>query len=118
MTMRTSLTLALAFVLAAAAGGCVVDSGSSNATITVRNDSSHILTEVRVAPVNQVSWGPNLLPDVLNPGEDLTVSVRCDTYDVLVTDDRDRMCVLGDLDLCFSDNVWSIDNATLHSCGF
>ena len=118
--MRNSLTIAALFALTAASTACGGggSSISSEGTITVRNDSSHVLTEVRVAPIDQVDWGPNLLPDVLYPGEDLTVSVACDTYDVLVTDDRDRMCVLGDLDLCFSDNVWVIDNATLRSCGF
>jgi hypothetical protein len=117
--MRNSLILASIFTAAASIAGCGSSgSSASDATITVRNDSTHTLTEVRVAPVDQVDWGPNLLPDVLFPGENLTISVACDTYDVLVTDDQDRMCVLGNLDLCFSDNVWDIDNQTLRNCGY
>lgn len=118
--MRNSLILASLFTASAALVGCGGGGGTTanDATVTVRNDSTHVLTEVRVAPIDQVDWGPNLLSDVLYPGEDLTVAVTCDTYDVLVTDDRDRMCVLGDLDLCFSDNVWDIDNQTLRDCGF
>jgi hypothetical protein len=121
--MRHRPILALTFAaLAAGAAGCAVQASStpidSHGTITVDNASSHVLTEIRVAPVDQVDWGPNLLGDVLYPNEQLTISVACDNYDVLVTDDRDRQCVLGDLDLCFSDQIWTIDNATLHSCGF
>jgi hypothetical protein len=121
MPMRRSPILALAFTaLAAGAAGCAVQATpiDSHGTITVDNASSHVLTEIRVAPVDQVDWGPNLLRDVLYPDEQLTISVACDNYDVLVSDDRGRQCVLGDLDLCFSDSLWTIDDATLHSCGF
>ena len=117
--MRTSLIVAFAL---ATATGCAVQATSgppsSDGTITVDNASTHTLTEVRVAPVDQVSWGPNLLPDVLFPNERITVSVACSTYDVLVSDDRGNSCVLGNLDLCFSDSTWAIDNATLRNCTF
>jgi len=77
-----------------------------------------VLTGVYVGPVNQSSWGPNLLPDVLFVSEQITVQVSCSTYDVMVTDDRQRDCVLGNLDLCFSDQLWVIDNGTLRNCGY
>lgn len=77
-----------------------------------------MLTGLYVAQVNQVSWGPNLLPDVLFTSEQLTVLVSCDTYDVMVIDDRQRDCVLTDLDLCFADELWVIDNSTLRNCGY
>ncbi len=117
--MRTSLLLACTLASATLAG-CITNAGpaGSDGTITVDNGSTHVLTEVRVAPIDQVSWGPNLLPGPLFPSDSLTVSVVCDNYDVLVVDDKGRQCVLGDLDLCFSDSVWTIDNATLHDCGF
>jgi len=102
--------------------GCMVttDGGSTNTdgTITIHNGSTHVLTAVYVAPVSQTAWGPNLLPDVLFVSEQITVQVSCSTYDVMVTDDRQRDCVLGNLDLCFSDQLWVIDNTTLRNCGY
>ena len=118
--MRNRL-IRFAFVPAAAlalAACFTSSSSSSNGTITVRDDSSFKLVELRVAPVDQVSWGPNLLPSELFPGDELTIDVSCDTYDVLVTDEAGRMCTLNNLDLCFSDNVWIIDDQTLATCGF
>jgi len=119
--MRSTLILAALVAPLLATTACGSSGGgpiARDSSITIDNASSHVLTEVRVAPVDQVDWGPNLLPDVLYPDESLTIDVACDTYDVLVSDDRGRSCVLGDLDLCFSDNIWTIDNATLRNCGF
>ncbi|MBI5069079.1 MAG: hypothetical protein HZB56_12655 [Deltaproteobacteria bacterium] len=102
--------------------GCTVvtDPGSNNSdgTITIQNSSTHVLTGVYVAAATQSGWGPNLLPDVLFTSEQITVQVACSTYDVMVTDDRQRGCVLGSLDLCFSDHLWVIDNSTLRNCGY
>lgn len=108
-------------VLAAAlATGCIVQAPATNSdgTITIDNASSHVLTVVRIAPVDQIGWGPDLLPDVLYPNEVITVLLSCDSYDVMVTDDRQRDCVVGNLDLCFSDRRWIIDNTTLRNCGY
>lgn len=110
-------TLLLATTLTAAlAVGC--GGGNSDGTITVDNASSHVLTEIRVTSVHRGSWGPNLLRDVLYPNEQLTVVVSCGHYDVLITDDRSRDCTLSDLDLCFSDQGWTIDDGTLRYCGY
>lgn len=111
--------LASAAVMVTLGCGVTTDNGGNpDGTITVRNNSSYVLTGLYVAQVNQVSWGPNLLPDVLFTSEQLTVLVSCDTYDVMVIDDRQRDCVLTDLDLCFADELWVIDNSTLRNCGY
>jgi len=103
-----------------ATAGCIYSSPGpdSSGTITIDNASSHVIAEVRVTGTGRVDWGPNLLGSALNPDERFTVAVGCDTYDVLVSDDRARDCVLGNLDLCFSDSVWTIDNGTLRNCAF
>ena len=112
----------LGTILVVAALGCygTTDPGGGNAdgTITIQNGSAHVLTGVFVAPVNQTGWGPNLLYDVLFTSEQITVQVSCSTYDVMVTDDRQRDCVLGNLDLCLSQSLWVIDNSTLRNCGY
>lgn len=118
---RTARGLLCSIALVAAVG-CVgvsdAGSGNSDGTITIQNSSTHVLTRVYVAASSQYGWGPNLLPDVLFTNERITVQVTCSTYDVMVTDDRQRDCVLGNLDLCFSDHLWVIDNGTLRSCGY
>ena len=116
--MRTPLVLA--FILAAsttlACGG--QSSSDSSGTITVRNQSSYVLDEINVAQVNQPSWGPNLLSGVLYSGEQVTIHVACGNYDVQVWDQHNRSCVLSGLNLCFSDQLWTVDNYTLRNCGY
>lgn len=92
--------------------------GNSDGTITIQNSSSYVIIGLYVVPVYQNNWGPNLVYDDLFPSEQITVQVACSTYDVMVTDDRRRDCVLGNLDLCFSDQLWVIDNTTLRNCGY
>jgi hypothetical protein len=115
---RTLARLALVLAVGPVAGSCVIIA-DDDATLTVHNHSSHVLTEVRLAEVDDRDWGPNLLPEVLYPGEDLTiVDIDCDDYDVLVVDEDDVECVLADLTLCFDDESWVIDDVTLALCAF
>jgi len=119
ISSRTTLGLLGSIALTAVLGcGTADNGGSSDGTITIQNASTHVLTELHVAAVDQVTWGPNLLPDVLFTNEQITILVSCSTYDVMVTDDLQRDCVLGNLDLCFSDQHWVIDNFTLRNCGY
>lgn len=118
--MRQNLFACLV-ALTVSTGACVMsaDTGPEDATLLVVNDSSYVLTEVRIAPVGDRSWGPNLLPDVLFPGEELLiVDIECDTYDVLVTDETGVDCVLGNVDLCFNDDTWVVTDFTLDVCAF
>lgn len=116
----------LAGVLVALASGCfyVPDPGpgpgpSSDGTITIDNASAYVLTEVRITAIDSTTWGANLLRgDVLYPDERFTVAVVCDVYDVLIVDEFNRDCILDAVDLCFSDQLWVIDNTTLRYCAF
>jgi hypothetical protein len=106
----------LLFIAGVVATGCVV---SDDATLTIANRSSYVLVEVHLAAVDDPTWGPNILPDVLYPGEDLIIDgIECDYYDVLVTDDTGVDCELYDLDLCASDEGWVVDDFTLDVCAF
>jgi hypothetical protein len=108
-------SLALALVLSAGASGCIIV--DSDSTLTISNRSDYVIVDIRVAPIDSLSWGPNLLRgDVLFPDEEIRVSLRCDVYDVLVEDEDGFECILGGLDLCFNDAVWRIDNLTLDFC--
>jgi hypothetical protein len=113
--MRHALFTAALVALSA----CVITDDSGNdSTITVDNESSFVLDEVHVAPVDSQSWGPNLVPEALFPGESVDISVSCDFYDVLVVDETGVDCVLSDLDLCFSSGVWVVTDGTLDNCAF
>ncbi len=113
---------ALVLVAGLLVSGCIYSEGPapvSDATITVENFSSYVITEIRVTPVRSSSWGPNLLyGDVLYPNEQITVRVACGTWDVLVSDEYARDCVIGAVYLCGSDQVWTIDDRTLSRCGY
>jgi hypothetical protein len=111
---RTTLAL-ITLAIATTAAGCGGDS-----SLTVANESSYVLTEIRIAPIDDPNWGPDLLGgDVLLPGEDLVITnIDCDTYDVLVVDDTDLDCVITDLDLCFDDALWVVDDVDLAICAF
>jgi hypothetical protein len=104
-------------LVAAALAGCV--SGDGDSELVIANRSDFVLVEVHIAEVNDPSWGPNLLPDVLFPGEDLViVDIDCGTYDVLVVDELGTSCELASNRLCFDSDVWVIDNTTLAICAF
>lgn len=109
---------AAAVVLATAATGCVASDGGDS-SLTISNRSSYFLTEIYVAEVSDPNWGPDLVPGDLAPGEDLIVTnISCGTYDVLVVDDTGVDCELQNLELCFTDDAWVIDDVTLDVCAF
>jgi len=108
MTKRLACLLALGAVMSQSA--CT---SSSDATLTVVNHSDFTIVDIRVAPVDTVDFGPNLLgSDVLLPGEQLTLGVDCATYDAEVVDEQGVTCDLTDLDLCLNDARWIITNNT------
>jgi hypothetical protein len=111
--------LALAGILS---GGCIVsssDDDGSGSTLTIENDSSFTIDEIRVTSVSSTDWGPNLVPEALLPGETVDISApTCDHYDVMIVDETGAQCVLSSLDLCFNDKIWTIDDAELDSCAF
>ena len=117
--MRSALLLTATFVFAS---GCFyVEPGpgpNSSGTITIDNASAYTLTEVHVTGVRSSTWGQNMLRGPLRPNDRLTVSVACNTYDVMIVDEFNRDCVLSAVDLCFSDSVWVINNSTLRNCAF
>ena len=110
------LTAAVVTALALAATACT----GGDSSLEIANDSSYVLTEIYIAPIDTVSWGPDLTGgDVILPGESLIIdSIDCDTYDAMVVDDTGVECILFDLDLCFDDAIWVVDDFTLDSCAF
>ena len=115
-TSSSILKAAAALTLALGLQACVVT--TDDTSLTVDNQSDYEIYQVYVAPVNSPSWGPDLLNgDVLLPGESLDVfDLRCDDYDVLITDELGAECELLGIDMCFDSTYWVIDNALLATC--
>ncbi|HET7502867.1 MAG TPA: hypothetical protein VFK02_17715 [Kofleriaceae bacterium] len=109
-----SLACALgAAVLAAGCGG----SSSSDATLSVDNQSTFRIVELHVVPVGSSDWGDNLLRAPLDPGDSLVLGVPCDTYAALLIDDAGVDCQIDSIDLCLNDADWIIRNSTCTSFG-
>ena len=117
---RLAMLLALSLGLAA----CAADDPSADpdptSTLTIENDSSYTFIEINLSPIDQTSWGSDLLgSDVLEPGELLELSrIECDVYDIRIIDEEGDTCVLDTVDLCLDNAVWRIDDGELASCSF
>lgn len=114
---RTLSTIALAAAVALAATtipGCVVV--ADEGLFSVHNHSSYGLTEIRLAHPDDSTWGKNLLLFPLHPGQTVTIDLGCRRHDVMVVDQRGVTCVRTDVQACFSDEAWVIDDGTLATC--
>jgi hypothetical protein len=83
----------------------------------IGNRTPHAIAELRVAPVAERSWEPNLLGAPLLPGaEAVTAHLPCAHYDVLVVRSDGTHCVLPNTALCFAGEPWRIHDVTLEAC--
>ncbi|MGE0545725.1 MAG: hypothetical protein AB7O24_11350 [Kofleriaceae bacterium] len=87
-------------------------------SLAVHNTSSFDITSIQLSPYDDDSWGNNLIEgDALMHGEDAKVAVfDCKKYDLRMLDDENVECVVQDIDLCFEDKQWTIDNTVLSVC--
>lgn len=111
--MRNLRTIAcvIAALGAITVAGC--DDDDDDAELNVHNNSDFDIVEIHVTSVGSTTWGPNLIGgDVLHPGESLEIDVDCGFYDVLLIDSAGVDCELHDLDLCFTEADWVIENET------
>jgi len=122
--MRSSLQ-SLGFCIAllvAGASGCATEETDppDGASLTIDNDSSFTIIELNISPVGEASFGADLLgADVLEPGDSFVISqLDCDVYDIRLLDEDNDECILADVDLCFDNAVWTLDDAELAACQF
>lgn len=117
---RAFLSLVFAFLPLALAPACIIETDDDpEASLTLVNESDFVIDEFRVTPTGDPDFGPNLVgPELLFPGEEITVFLDCDVYDVLVVDETGLGCELIGVDLCFRDEFFFIDNTALEDCDF
>ena len=99
-------------------GGGGGGGGGDLGTVTITNSSSYDIYSIQLTQWDQTSWGANLLgDDVLMHGDSQKISVfDCEKYDLRMVDDEKVECVIQDIDLCFKDKDWTIDNTVLAVC--
>jgi hypothetical protein len=111
--MRAHRLLIPLCVFAALAIGCSDSDRIDDATLRVINQSDFVITDIYLTEIDNPDWGPNLLRgDVLLPGEELLLGVRCDFYDALLIDEDGVECEIFNIDLCLNDARWVIRNNT------
>ncbi len=104
-----------------AGGGSTTPSGGGDnnvGTVSLKNTSSYDIYSIQLAPFDEASWGQNLISgDALMHGESAQVAVfDCKKYDLRMIDDENVECIIQDIDLCFEDKQWEIDNTVLAVC--
>jgi len=95
-------------------GGGGVDMG----TLALKNTSSYDIYSIQLSPYDHVDWGANLLGhDPLMHSETAKLAVfDCKKYDLRLVDHDNVECVIQDIDLCFQDHEWHIDDVVLAVC--
>lgn len=103
-----------------ACGGEEDDPIDLSSTLMIENNSDFAFVEINLSPVDNVSWGADLLgSDILFPGEVVEIGgIECDDYDIRVVDEDSDECIVEDIDLCLTEDSWIIDNAVLFGCAF
>jgi hypothetical protein len=111
LTIAGAALLALGAALPAAAA-------SSDAVVSIRNDSLWAIQELYLSSTDEDEWGPDQLGDnVLNTGDSFRLTgVPCDSYDVRVVDEDGDECILEDVGLCAAEDVWVVTDEDLLGC--
>src|SRR5215210_1408495 len=87
-------------------------------TVALHNSSRYDIHSIQLSPSDHRDWGSNLIAgDVLMHGEDAQLAVfDCKKYDLRMLDDENVECVIDDIDLCFEDKQWNINDTVLAVC--
>jgi hypothetical protein len=113
-----------AIVAGAAAMAAVVSApitlarAGRTSSVKIVNHSQWTIERLYLSPVDEQSWGPDQLEsEVIDPGETYTLhSIPCDSWDVKLVDEDGDECIVPDVDLCKSREVWEITSKDLLKC--
>ncbi|HEU0033537.1 MAG TPA: hypothetical protein VFQ53_23055 [Kofleriaceae bacterium] len=99
-------------------GGTTGQGGANVGTIALKNTSHYDIYSIQLSAANAHSWGANLIEgDALLHGESAQLAVfDCQKYDLRMVDDENVECVIPNIDLCFEDKAWDLDDSDLAMC--
>ncbi len=119
MRFERAISLIVFVTLIWSLPACIITTDDDDGVLSVLNDSSFVIEELRVARVGSRFYGPDLLAGrALFPGESIAIRLDCDFYDVLFVDALNLECVVLDIDVCFDRTVFVIDDVLLNTCAF
>lgn len=95
----------LAFVGLAAFTGAT----KSSKTITVVNKTTFNVDRIFLSPVEEKTWGDDILgdTDILEPGDQVEIEIDCGAWDVMLVAADESTCELSGIDICEAD-IWEI----------
>lgn len=119
--MKARVSISTCVALASTLGlqlGAEAQPKKKRATVTIQNKADWDIHHFYLSSTDEKDWGPDQLgKDTIGKGEFFKLAdVPCDYYDVKLVDEDGDQCVIEDVDICGSDEVWTITNKDLLKC--
>lgn len=103
--------LAVAGLILASFTGIAAFTGATKGTkiITVVNKTTFNIDRVYLSPVEEKTWGNDLLDEteVLEPGDQVDIEIECGEWDVKLVAADESTCELSAVDICAAD-IWEV----------
>jgi hypothetical protein len=120
MLIRFATTTFAVSLVAALATGCTVttsnDDDGGTASLKIINDESFDIDNIYISPSGFETDDDILGGVALSPGDDITVSVTCDDYDIEIIDATGTDCYISEYSLCGTDDEWDLTDSFFDSC--
>lgn len=119
--MKARVSISACVALASILGlqlGAEAQPKKKRATVTIQNKADWDIHHFYLSSTEEKDWGPDQLgKDTIGKGEFFKLTdVPCDNYDVKLVDEDGDQCVIEDVDICGSEEVWTITNKDLLKC--
>jgi hypothetical protein len=81
----------------------------SSKTITVVNSTDFTIDRIFLSPVEEATWGEDILGEVevLKAGEEVDIEIDCGNWDVKLVAEDGSTCEVAAVDICSAD-TWKI----------
>lgn len=114
--MKKSVLFGVFFSIALFLTTSLAQAQVANSKLVIRNTSMWNIEYIYISLTTDEYWGDDLLGDydILETGEQISISLSCNNYDVKLIDEDSDECIVYDVYLC--DDVWVIDDDTLLDC--
>ena len=99
----------IALAVASLVGLAAFTSSKNSKTVTVVNKTSFNVDRIFLSPVEEQTWGDDLLgeTEILAPGDMVEIEIDCGEWDVKLVAEDESTCELAAVDICSAD-TWEI----------